>query len=60
MTKLDCWHAILLDGGGNFVTGKLDILQHDRMKTSMLELANRINTNITLLVNFNGGNAKRY
>lgn len=59
MTKLNCWNAVLLDGGGNIIACKLDILQHDRVQAGVIELANGSNTNITLLVDVKGSEAAK-
>jgi hypothetical protein len=52
VTKLNCWKAILLNRSWNLIARKLDISQHYRMETSVLELADRLHTDSTLLANF--------
>jgi len=54
----DGWQTILLNRSGNIVSCQLHILQHSRMKSSVLEIANRSNTNTALLSDIKLGNSK--
>ena len=58
ITLGDRRQAILLNGGWDVVAGKLDILQHDRVKARILELSNRLKTDSALLDYLNGSNAR--
>jgi hypothetical protein len=55
MAELNSWHTILLDGCGDIVACKLYVLHHHWMQARILELANRSDTDIALLMNINGG-----
>jgi hypothetical protein len=58
MTLEDCWETVLLDRSRNSIAGKLDVLHHDGMETSILKLSNRVKTNVSLLSDFKGSDAK--
>jgi hypothetical protein len=51
MSFEDSGKAVLLDGGWNVITGKLNILKHDRMETRVFEATNWLNLNVAFLDN---------
>lgn len=53
MTLQHRWNGVFLDGGWEIIAHELYVFEHDRMKTGISEMTNRLDSGWPLLLNLN-------